>query len=294
MRAACLDSGRIDAAHPAVIAWAAKRDIDPASLLDLATPTAAKATGLRGRGRPKAVDAAAAVSASPSDYAQPTDVSTLLELPLREVLDRYQSVQGFADWLDIRKSIADTHRVESRNLRDDGQLISRELVKQSVLGLVENQNLRLLENAPRKARIGVLALAEARAPAEEVEAEIRRAISSELTLAKRQVANALKRCKAGDNPPEVTDERMERRRLADRRLTNDIQRRLAELGSREVVDIVRKAIARATSEADKVRFDAALEALPPIAGDVANQIATALASHVTRAITEFNAQEMRE
>ncbi len=254
-------------------------------------PAAAKA-GLRGRGRPKTQDSPAAATAS--DFAQPADVSDLLELPLREILDRHQSVQGFADFLEVRKSIADTHRVESRNARDDGRLVSCELVKQLVIGLIKNQNLRLVENAPRKARARVDASARRGAPAEEIEALIRAAINAELTVSTRQISAALVRCKAGDNPPEVSEDPAAGRRYADTRLARDIERRLREVAAKEVLEVVRKGIARAVSAAESLRFDAAWGSLPQIAIDVESHVSTVLALHVTRAVTDFNAQENRE
>lgn len=192
LRAACLPGGRIDAAHPATLAWALKRGIEPASLLD-PVPVAA-APSKRGRGRPTAEASAsrAAAEAAAPQYGAPENIGDLLDLPLRAILERHQSLQGFGDWLDKRKKIADIQRTEFSTARARNLFVPREFVEHHIFGLLEATNLRLLREMPVTAVSSLFALAKSGATLEEGQRELRALISSNLKYAADKIAKLIR------------------------------------------------------------------------------------------------------
>lgn len=188
LAAAKLPGGRLDAAHPSVVAWARARGIDPAALLDSGVGAA--------RQRRESPPASAT---APTDDG-PADASELMNLTLRQITDRYGSAQGFIDWLEARKLIADTARTESRNERDDGRLIPRELVRTVLFGYLEQLHKRLLgEAAPTVAR----RVRGAGLTSEQSVALVRDTLSAELNTARRHILGGLRTIRANDNPPAV-------------------------------------------------------------------------------------------
>ncbi|MEO7037294.1 MAG: hypothetical protein ABI335_26010 [Polyangiaceae bacterium] len=218
--------------------------LDPvaAVVVDVSPPAAQSSTTMRGRGRPKA--SAEPATASATEYAQPQDVSDLLDLTLHELTTQHGSAQGFADWLDTRKQIAETARLESRNDRDAGRLISAELVKMHVFDLLDSQNRRLLTNAPQSIAQRALSAARRGAPLEEVKAMITSAISTELRVSRDKVRRAIRACSAGDNPPEVSPPSETKSTDEIRVFARDLTARLVSDAVPTIVKFLLKEIAR--------------------------------------------------
>lgn len=178
---ALLPTGRLDAASDAYRAWLAA-DGAPSPTPERPLRRARSPTALR------------------PDSAPHDSADAILDLTVRQITERYGSIQGARDVFELRKMAANTARIESRNERDEGRLISRELVRVHVLGLLQQITTRLLSSAPTTIAIrtrSATTFEEARTVAREI-------IAAELAAAKQQrITAALSACRAGDNPPQV-------------------------------------------------------------------------------------------
>ncbi len=306
--AACMPGGRINAVHPAAVAWAAKRGIDPSALLDPVARAAVEQppieapgaidvsatmarTSMRGRGRPKAGKAPA--TASDTDYSQPQDVTDLLQLSLHDLTSRHGSAQGFSDWLDTRKQIAETARLESRNDRDAGRLISAELVKHHVFDLLDGQNRRLLTNTPSTISVRALSAARNGSTLEDLRALIASAIGAELRVSRDRVRRAIRACKAGDNPPEVTPAAETQHASEIHQFARDLTARLQADAVPTVIDLLLKLVVHAAS-GDRWNPELAKEVMATkveLAPEAMRVIGNILAAHVTNAVTDAITQE---
>lgn len=306
LEAACLPGGRLDAISPAAVAWATKRGIDPASLLDPVTAASvpsievpgaidvgpgAPATSMRGRGRPKA--GAKPANASDTDYSQPRDITDLLQCTLLELTTRHGSAQGFADWLDTRKQIAETARLESRNDRDAGRLISAELVGVHVFGMIDGQNRRLLNNAPRTIAVRALSLARNGGTLEELTTLASSAISTELRVTVAKARRAIGACKTGDNPPPVSPPAEARAEGELHEFSRGLKARLRAEAVPIVLDLLMKQIVHAASGErwDRALAEAAMATKPALLPEAARVIGNILDAHVSNAVTEAITQE---
>jgi hypothetical protein len=198
LAAACLPGGRIDAAHPGAAAWCAKRGIDPRVLRELGPLPVTPAT--------KPVRAPKTVSSEP--VSEPV-ADALLDLTLREITERFGSFQGFADYIDARKKIADTYARELKNADSRGLLISRAFVRTHVIGLIEATNRRLLSDTPKTLCRELYALAKSSAPIEDAERAARNLIGKQLESVKAKATKNLRRPSPSSKEPtrstDVTD-----------------------------------------------------------------------------------------
>lgn len=326
LKAACLPNGRIDAAHPAAVAWAKKRGVALAALLrpaprssgaatppeptagvpgEIEVPFAVDAmpvnvrpgaglTSKRGRGRPRA--GAGPATASETEHSKPRDVTDLLSCTLIELTTRHGSAQGFADWLDTRRQIADTARVESRNDRDAGRLISSELVAHHVIGMLDGQNRRLLNNAPRTIAVRAMSAVRSGGTLEQVTELVRSAISSELRITVASARKAIRACSTGDNPPGVTPAADKEQASQIHGFARDLSASLRAEAAAKVVDFLLKEIARAAcGETWNATMAAEVMATKPqLAPEASRVVGNILAAYVTSAVTDAFTQEHRE
>lgn len=312
--AACLPGGRIDAAHGAAVAWATKRGIDPAALLDqvarLAAPepdpevfevpgatdarsSSPGAAARRGKGRPKA--GAGPATSSDDDYSQPANAGDLLNCTLLELTTKHGSAQGFSDWLETRKQIAEVARLESRNDRDARRLISSELVRMYVFDLVETQNRKLLTVVPQTLAVRAVSAVRANKPLEEVKAMITSAIGTELRVSKEKVRRAIRACKAGDNPVEVSASSVEEHRSAEeiKAFARQLIERLQAEAVPTLVDFLLKEIGRAAAGStwNATAFAEVMATRADLGPKAERTIGKMLDAHINNAVTEVFTQE---
>ena len=199
---ACLTNGRVDGDHPAVVEYLAKKGVTlpPQSAssktkkASKAKPTKARRTpDLAAKTAPKA-DPAPTRSAHPalSPADNPPDIDDVLDLSVREVVDRWGSVTAFKDWLDARKKIADIREKDLKNDETEGQLIDRELVKVHIFGAIEAGNRRLLTDAPKTISRRLYGLAKSGSAIEEAEKIVGDIIGSHLKPVKATAIRVLK------------------------------------------------------------------------------------------------------
>jgi hypothetical protein len=194
LRAAKLEDGRIDAAHPAVVKWAISRGLDPAKLLRpysvIAVRAAPSAAPLH------AVPTARTTTENPFDA--PAIADELLDLTVRQVVQRFGSMRGFADWIALRRKVADTARLETQNGQLLGTLIPRDFVRTHVLAYVAQAQIMLLRDAAPTIAQRVYALARSGGSLEEAIELVRDLVGAPLKQAKEQAVRALRESHAAE------------------------------------------------------------------------------------------------
>ncbi len=215
--ACALPQGRVDVAHPVLQRFAREVwHLDPGSLFDAGVasePRVAPAiTEPSAPAPPARTRRRAEVSTVGTDDADlPQSLRSFLDWRLGDITDRFGSAQGFTDWLEARKLNAETHRLESRNERDAGRLISREFVRQHVIGYLGGLHCRLLADAPRSAAAKITVAS----TLEDRKLIIAAEIGAHLRDAKHRAMAAVNACRTGDNPPAVQEPAPEHDSAAD-------------------------------------------------------------------------------
>src|SRR5688572_7912179 len=192
-REARLPSGRVDAAHPVIAAAARARGIDPRALLD--APRSAGAAKSKPEG---------AKRSGPKSAPVDQNLEALLDMRLRDVNEAFGSSQAFRDWITARKLVAETERVESRNDRDAGRLVSKELIRSGVFTFLNTLAKSLLNDMPKTIALRV----RSQLPREESEKLISDLLGAQIAHAKERVLRGLRAAQIPGNvePPEVHDE----------------------------------------------------------------------------------------
>jgi hypothetical protein len=162
-----LETGRIDLDHPATQAW-------------LGDAAGAESGG----------------DAPSGDAPKPDDLSKLGELTLNEIVEKYGSIVGFIDYIDARKKIAEIHRLELANAETEGELISRDLVRTHVFGLIDAVQRRLLTDTVKTLARRIYQMAQAKAAPEDAERVGADLVSAALAPLKNQTARTLRDSKA--------------------------------------------------------------------------------------------------
>ena len=288
---AVMAGGRIDVAHGAVIAWATARGIDPASLLDASRrtsrpPAPPRAPSAR---RGPSVRTASTSATSAANPDEPADVMEIVDMTVRELTDRHASEQGVTDWLARRKTAAEISRLESRNDRDRGRLVERELVRVHVFGLLEELFKKLLTDVPATAAARVISMVQSGAGVAEVRAYLSQANGAVLRTAKHRSGRAIRALRAGDNPaevhhPQIVDDTARRAimslSVAMAGHLRIVAPRIAETAAKDVA----RAMTRATTPTfDRSVFDDLMSRVP---AELASTVATMLDAALTFIIRE--------
>lgn len=166
LKDACVGD-RIDAAHPAALAYVEQRQAK--------------------KPPPKAVSTPDGVVVEASDLAN------YGELTIRELVERHGTRRELLDWVDALKKIEDTRKAYLANSQTEGELISRELVATHVLGLLEALTRRLLVDLPRTLVSRLYAAARSSEPPETAEGLVREMLSGQIKPAVTAVGRSLKR-----------------------------------------------------------------------------------------------------
>jgi hypothetical protein len=111
---------------------------------------------------------------------------------LKPIIDRFGSERGFRDVLLAAKALRDIQLQDLKIQETRGRLISWELVKTHVFGVLESLSRRLLADTPKVVARRAFSLARSEAPVEECEAMVLDAISSQLKPAQENVVKLLR------------------------------------------------------------------------------------------------------
>jgi len=119
------------------------------------------------------------------------DIGSYADLTLRELVEKFGTERSFKDWLEALKKIEDIREKRLNNEEYQKSLISRDLVKTHVIGMIDGANRRLLHDAPKTLSRRLFALARSGAEIEEAEGTVREIISSHLRVVKDNAVKIL-------------------------------------------------------------------------------------------------------
>jgi hypothetical protein len=111
---------------------------------------------------------------------------------LMPLVERFGTDLRFSDWLSSLKDIELIREKRLKNGETEGGLISRELVKQHVLGAVESANKRLLGDAAKTIAAKVANIIRSGGGLEEAQRAVREEISKQLKPVKDKAARNLR------------------------------------------------------------------------------------------------------
>lgn len=209
LRVALQPDGRIDAAHPAVAAWARKKGIKPSVLIDTRHGAPDRAPTPPPESPPPA-PAAPTKARKPrrSEESEPTEPlpevpdpdritaanieSASDDLTLRQVVARWGNLRRFNDELDALKKIEEIRQKYLSNEETEGRLISRELVKAHVFGALDALSRKLLRDSTKTIARRVYGLVKTDAGLEQVEALVREILTSQIRPTKAQIVKVLR------------------------------------------------------------------------------------------------------
>ena len=123
----------------------------------------------------------------------PTElVMSLLDKPLRFIIDTFGTDERFKKWLDSRRVMEEIRLKNYQVGERSGSLIPRTLVQEKIFSILEASNIRLLTDAPRTLALRIGASAKAGVSDEELEKIAREIMESQISHIKAQALRVLK------------------------------------------------------------------------------------------------------
>jgi len=180
--------GKVDVDHPECIDWLARRALTPDDVMQATngSPVAGLESEL------PSPQAALRARGDNGDALWPT----LQDMSVREVGEHFGNVERFVVWLDCTKKIVDIEYRRQLVQERRGDLVRRDIVRQTVFGAFESYHRRLLGDLPRTIAARAHANALSGVPKEESEALIKELISGGLQRIKDDCQRMFK--KKGD------------------------------------------------------------------------------------------------
>jgi len=185
---------RIDIDHPAATGYLERRGVQiPRSALPPETSP---------NPRPKPALAPVKADATEPEPAEPTpeDIGFYRDMPFGEVVERFGTSRTMRDWLLALKELEVLRDKRMDVAAAQGRLISRELVKVHVIGVLDTCNRSLLADAAQTIATRLFTLARSDASLEEGQRVASEIISSHLKVAFEGAARNL-RDAAGSGGP---------------------------------------------------------------------------------------------
>jgi hypothetical protein len=191
---------RVDAEHPAAIAYLKRRgvaiarsDRAPTKAKKRAAPAPAAPTASP---KPAKTRRPAPTAPGPKPIEQvaadePGELDAYAE-ELDRLVRRYGTARNFRDWLLALKDIETIRKTRLDNEQTEGRLISRDLVKGHVFGLLDALSRRLLNDFPKTATRRCYANAESKVAVEESEKMVVELMASMLEPVKTTTAKLLR------------------------------------------------------------------------------------------------------
>ncbi len=168
-----LVDGKIDVGHPAFKAFLEKRGVDPNSFPAFVPPVHTEIKGIEDDGSPQVM-------------------TSIQELPLREIGERFGGVEEFTTWLKSIKLSEEIREKRLKNDETDGSMIERELVQSHVFGFIDEVSRRLLSDTAKTLTRVAYANAKGGMEIEKAERETREIIAKTIGPLKRRVSKSIK------------------------------------------------------------------------------------------------------
>lgn len=199
LRAALLESGRIDSAHRAYRAWLGREPSDGApttptkSAKAAPEPPTASAKPAKKK-RPGPTPKRPEPPPPPPLVPAPDSLGELEEIRalLKPLTDRFGTSRHFRDWLLSLKDIEVILEKHLGNEEAQGRLIARELVRAHVFGALNAMARRLLQDAPKTIARRLAAHFKANGTVEDAERMVRENLSSQIEPVKAKAARTLR------------------------------------------------------------------------------------------------------
>jgi hypothetical protein len=122
----------------------------------------------------------------------PEDIRAFADLSLKALVKRFGTDSRFIEWLKATKMIEDVKAVQLKTAEAEGELISRDFVKTHMIGVIEETNVRLLNDAPRTIAARVIEAARSGETRESIEETIREIMSTQIRGLKDKITRAIK------------------------------------------------------------------------------------------------------
>ena len=130
---------------------------------------------------------------TPFDVPDGESVDQIMDLKLREILDRFGEEGAFSSWLKDLKIAEDIREKRLKNEVAEKSLISREGVQSQLMGLLEELSRRLLQDGSKTITRRTYAAANSGVALEDSERETRDMISQHLRKAKDGIKRRLRK-----------------------------------------------------------------------------------------------------
>lgn len=156
-----VEGKKINIDHPTAIEWLAAKNVNAADVVapvkKTTTPrkvrVAKKKTAVKKKAKPRAIEKEKK-PATPTEPKQAPitvggyEIDGLEDLTLREIVMRYGSIDGFKRYVDSLKSISDFNMRDMKMKTHRGELVSRDMVSNTLFPLVDVAYQRLVSDVP--------------------------------------------------------------------------------------------------------------------------------------------------
>lgn len=184
----------VDVDHPTVVAWLKSRGVDPTA------PASPPPKPAKNKKAAPTAPTPSAPNSSPErsgieDSGQATEPAKWLGYTLTELVRRFGGEPQFSNWLKAVQTIEDIRRKRLDNEETERSIISRDLVERSLLGLLEEQNQKLLNELPRTLARTIQTLVRSGQGLEASERETRKLVGQVLSATAKKMSKGLKKTK---------------------------------------------------------------------------------------------------
>ena len=128
----------------------------------------------------------------PKLFEIPEDIVEFADMSLRDLVTKFGTDLRFCDWLRATQLIEGINEKRLKNAATKGDLVSRKLVKGSVIGPIDTCHRRLLSDGARSLSIRVPAMHDAGEDAKKIEKYIHDQLTSFIRPMKTKVSRALR------------------------------------------------------------------------------------------------------
>ena len=121
----------------------------------------------------------------------PENMSHMLDLPLREVIEKFGTDARLVDWLNAVQKIEMINEKRLKNAKIEGELVNRNLVAK-IIDIFNSANMKVLKDGSKSIAAGIISKHAAGANQAECEAHVSDIMSSFIKPAKERAVTALR------------------------------------------------------------------------------------------------------
>ena len=126
-------------------------------------------------------------------YMPDQDLGFLREMTIGKLLELFGTSERLKSWLTVAKTLEEIEGRQVKNAQAKGDLISRDMVRTHIFGMIDDSHKRLLTDEPRALARRLSGLAKSGASLEEMEQAIRDSMSKQLRNVKATATRMLKK-----------------------------------------------------------------------------------------------------